>query len=418
MTFATRVLRQVGAAASKAAQTVTATPKRIAMPPGGYESEEARPKLFIPGPIEFSPEVLHAFSKGARAHTDATIIEEFGQCIEMSRECFITKDAQPFILSGSGALGWDAVACNFLQPGERGLVLASGHFSDRFIDCFVQYQCDITIIDAPTPGARPDNDAVEKALSDAVKEGKPYKLITITGVDTSTAVLADLKKLCQITQAVSPKTLIVVDAVCSAIGEELRMDEWGIDFVHTASQKAIGVPAGLAIMIASQRAMASLPPKHKIPNSFANLQNWLPIMQNYEARKPSYFATPATNTIGALRVGYDQILATPGGIEGYFKQHRDAQKMVHDAIHGMGLKLLTASPDIASNLLSCVRYPEGKTAPDVLPEMKKKGWIIAAGLHPKCAAEYFRIGHMAYSTSGRVDYLPRLLADLKTVLGR
>ena len=33
------------------------------------------------------------------------------------------------------------------------------------------------------------------------------------------------------------------------------MDEWDVDVVLTASQKAIGVPPGLAILMASQRAM-------------------------------------------------------------------------------------------------------------------------------------------------------------------
>lgn len=33
------------------------------------------------------------------------------------------------------------------------------------------------------------------------------------------------------------------------------MDAWDIDLVLTGSQKAIGVPPGLAILMASQRAM-------------------------------------------------------------------------------------------------------------------------------------------------------------------
>ena len=334
-----------------------------------------------------------------------------------TREVFLTKDAQPFILSGSGAMGWDIVATNMVGK-EKCLVVASGHFSDRFIWCFEQFKTDITIIDAPRPGARPCNQEIEKALSDAVKNGKPYKVITVTGVDTSTAVLADTKKICEIVKAVSPSTLIVVDAVCSAAGEELRMDEWGVDFVHTASQKAIGVPAGLGIMIASQRCMDQLVPKDEIPGYFLNLHHWLPIMQSYEARKPSYFATPATNTIGALRVGLDQVLATPGGMDGYFEQHRKAKAMVHSKLHDMGLELLTESPDIASNLLSCVKYPEGKQLADVIPAMKEAGWIVAAGLHPKCASRYFRIGHMGYSTTGRVTYLEDLLASLKTIVSK
>lgn len=315
-------------------------------------------------------------------------------------------------------MGWDIVATNMLGPQDKGLVVASGHFSDRFIACFNQFKSNITVIDAPIPGTRPCNKAIEKALSDAVKAGKPYKLITITGVDTSTAVLADLKNLCDITRATSPNTLIVVDAVCSAAGEELRMDDWGIDFVHTASQKAIGVPAGLSIMIASQKWMAHMLPKEQIPGYFLNLHNWFPIMRDYEARKPCYFATPATNHIGALRVGLDQMLATPGGMDGYFKQHRDTKTMIHSKLAESGLTLLTESSEISSNLLSCIRYPKGKGAADVIPQMKAAGWIIAAGLHPKCAAEYFRIGHMGYSTTKRVNYLNDLLASLKIIVSK
>jgi len=38
-------------------------------------------------------------------------------------------------------------------------------------------------------------------------------------------------------------------------GEEIRQDEWGLDIVLTASQKAVGVPPGLALLMAGQRAM-------------------------------------------------------------------------------------------------------------------------------------------------------------------
>jgi len=403
--------------AAQSAGTVNATLTRArpALPTGGYPSEASRPKLFIPGPIEFHPEVLKAMAAGARGHTDPTLIEDFGRSIEMIREVFISKDAQPFVISGSGALGWDAVATNLVQEGEKALVVQTGHFSDRFTECFVQYGVKVTVIETPAPGARPSNQDIEKALSDAKKAGDPFKVITITGVDTSTAVLADLKNICDIVKAVSPDTLVVVDAVCSAAGEELRMDEWGVDFVLTGSQKAFGVPPGLAIMICSQKALARIPPKDKIRNYFANLQRWLPIMNAYEARQPSYFATPAVNTVGALRVGLDQMLATPGGMDGYFAKHREVKTKVHAAVKDMGLELLTANSDIAANLLTCIRYPKGKGAPQVLPAMKQAGWFLAAGLHPQCKDEYFRVGHMGYSVT-QTDMLDRLLADLKKVV--
>jgi alanine-glyoxylate transaminase/serine-glyoxylate transaminase/serine-pyruvate transaminase len=343
--FGTKSYRSLATAAKQATANATSTirvvpsvvHKSSALHIGGYESEAVRPKLFIPGPIEFSPEVLKAMSAGARGHTDPTLIEDFGFSIEMVRKVFLSETAQPFILSGSGATGWDAVACNLLDYGDKALVVASGHFSDRFTDCLVQYGVKVTQINPAKPGMRPSNAEVEKKLKEAASSGSPFKVITITGVDTSTAVLADLKNICDIVKATSPETLVVVDAVCSAAGEELRMDEWGVDFVLTGSQKAFGVPPGLSIMIASQKAMSRIPEKEKIRNYFVNLPRWLPIMKAYEARTPSYFATPACNTVGALRVGLEQMLSTPGGMDGYFKAHVDNKDMVpHYQGHGSG----------------------------------------------------------------------------------
>ena len=407
-----RSLAGSAAAAVSAGHRFIAT--GLSAPVGGYE-EAKRPKLFIPGPIEMSPEVLAASGSGMRSFIDTTLIEDFGKSIELTRKAFLSKTGQPFIISGSGAMGWDAVCCNLMRKGDKVLQVNSGFFSTRFEHTYVQYGMELHSVGAAKPGLRPENALVERRLKDAKASGKPFRVLSISGVDTSTAVLADLKALCDITRAVSPETLIVVDAVCSAAGEELRMDEWGIDFVMTGSQKAFGVPPGLCILIASERVMAQMPGVNEIPNYFVNLQRWLPIMKNYEARQPSYFATPAVQLIGALRVGLEQMHATPGGMEGFFKAHRDMKTHIHTELDKMGLKLLTANTHIASNLLSTVRYPQGKGAADVIPAMKERGWIIAAGLHPECASEYFRFGHMGYSVTTKPHYITALLQALHEV---
>ena len=46
-----------------------------------------------------------------------------------------------------------------------------------------------------------------------------------------------------------------MDGVCSVASEEIRFDDWGIDVVMTASQKGIGVPPGLSLLCASERAI-------------------------------------------------------------------------------------------------------------------------------------------------------------------
>ena len=189
------------------------------------------------------------------SHVDPAFINTFGESLELLRQVFITKDAQPFVIAGSGTLGWDMVVCNLMEPGDDVLVVNTGYFGDHFGKCAEAYGFKVTHVHAPAIGDRPSLDAIGKALEAKVSSGKPYKLINITHVDTSTGVLNDIKAISALVKAKSPSTLVSVDGVCSIGAEELRMDEWGVDVAVTASQKAIGVPSGLCIVIASQRAM-------------------------------------------------------------------------------------------------------------------------------------------------------------------
>ena len=179
--------------------------------------------------------------------------------------------SQPFVISGSGTLGWDLVAANLAEKDEDVLVLHTGYFADSFSDCFETYGVRATQLKAPI-GDRPQLPEIEKALKE-----KKYKLIAVTHVDTSTGVLSEVKTLSELVHRVSPETLVVVDGVCSVGCEEIAFDEWGIDVVLTASQKAIGCPPGLSISMFSGRAMEVFKNRKSPPSSyFASLKNWTP----------------------------------------------------------------------------------------------------------------------------------------------
>lgn len=193
----------------------------------------------------------------------------------MLRKLFQTSNpaSQPFVISGSGTLGWDLVAANLVERGEDALVLHTGYFADSFAECFETYGVKATQLKAPI-GERPQLPEVEKALKE-----KHYKLLSVTHVDTSTGVLSEIKALSELVHRVSPETLVVVDAVCSVGSEEICFDEWGLDVVLTASQKGIGCPPGLSIMMCSERAMKTFKNRKSPPSSyFASFKNWLPSM--------------------------------------------------------------------------------------------------------------------------------------------
>jgi alanine-glyoxylate transaminase / serine-glyoxylate transaminase / serine-pyruvate transaminase len=191
----------------------------------------------------------------------------------MLRKLFQTNDpsSQPLVVSGSGTLGWDLVAANLAEPGDDVLVLHTGYFADSFADCFETYGVRATQLKAPI-GSRPQLAEIEKALKE-----KDYKLLTVTHVDTSTGVLSELQALSDLVHRVSPDTLLIVDGVCSVGSEEIDFDKMALDCVLTASQKAIGCPAGLSISMYSGRAVNVYKMRKSPPGSyFASFRNWLP----------------------------------------------------------------------------------------------------------------------------------------------
>ena len=352
-----------------------------------------RKLLMIPGPIEFEPAVMTAMGEPTTSHVAPDFIEAFGQALENMRRVFLSQDGQPFILAGSGTLAMDTAACNLVEAGDRVLVINTGYFGDRFGIILERYGAKVTHLRAPIGGS-PSLEALENALKEA-----DYKLVTITQVDTSTGVLADVQGMAA--QAKRYGALVVVDGVCSVAGEELRMSDWGVDLALTASQKAIGVPPGLALLVVGPEAMQAFEQRDSpVGNYYADWNNWLPIMRAYEDRSASYFATPAVNLVQALQISLGLILAE--GMQARFERHQTLSEAVKQAVSALGLEQVPLQPDLAAHTMTAVRYPPGVVGGQFLKNAGEAGVILAGGLHPEIKTQYFRIGHMGAVTLGDV----------------
>jgi alanine-glyoxylate transaminase/serine-glyoxylate transaminase/serine-pyruvate transaminase len=350
-----------------------------------------RTLLMIPGPIEFEPAVLAALGEPTTSHVAPNFIEIFGQALERMRSVWLSNDGQPIVLAGSGTLAMDTAGANLIEAGDKALVVNTGFFSDRFGSILERYGAEVRHVRAPI-GDRPSIEQVEQAL-----KNDHFKLMTVTHVDTSTAVINDVKALAALARKY--ETLIVVDGVCSVAGEELRMSDWDIDVALTASQKAISVPPGLALLVVSPRALEVFRQRRSpVANYYADWNNWLSIMEAYEARKAGYFGTPAVNLVNALNVSLGQILKE--GMEARFERHRKLGQAAQAAIRALGLGQVPLGIECAAHTLSAPRYPKGVTGAKLLPRVQKAGAMLAGGLHPEIKAEYFRIGHMGPTSIG------------------
>ena len=346
---------------------------------------KGRKLLMIPGPIEFEPKVLQALGAPTTSHVAPNFIESFGNCIALMRKVWLAPTGQPFVVAGTGTFAMDMAAANLIEPNDNVLVVSTGYFGERFAEIAKRYGANVTIL-ASEVGDIVSLDDIEKALS-----AKKYKLMTITHVDTSTGVLVNPKPIAKL--AKTHNTISILDGVCSVAGEEIRQEEWGIDVVLTASQKAIGVPPGLALLVVSQKALEVFNNrKTPVGNYYADFNNWLPIMKAYENRQPSYFGTPPVNLIAALEVSLLQIVAE--GMENRFLRHQKIASAFREAMLALGLKLLPVHKNLSANTLTAVYFPKNITGSVFLSHIGKNDVILAGGLLPSHKTQYFRIGHM------------------------
>jgi len=286
-------------------------------------------------------------------HTAAAFIKEFASCLSLLRTVHRSSAGQPFILSGSGTLGWDLIAANLCERGHKALVVNTGYFSDSFADCLQTYGVEVAQVKCAEVGQSVDDEQLRAAL----QANPSLQLVVLTQVDTSTAVLNDIKGMAALVRASQPDAFIAVDGVCSFGGEEFLFDEWGIDAAMSCSQKALGAPPGLSTLLLSPRALKFVQEGRKtpIPTFFGSLLRWLPVMRAYEAEQPSYFATPNTSLIRALEVSLRSIVEY--GLEARWADHVAHSNAFKAAMTAIGLRQL-AEPHRRANTLSAVYYPD------------------------------------------------------------
>ncbi|HZI03522.1 MAG TPA: alanine--glyoxylate aminotransferase family protein [Archangium sp.] len=338
----------------------------------------------IPGPVEFDPEVMRALGTKTASHVAPEFISIFGRALKKVREVCLAPSAQPFVVAGSGTLAMELAVANLVEPGERALVVNTGYFSDRMALLLERYGAEV-VQEKCAPGEVPDVTAVERVLA----SGR-FKVMTVTHVDTSTGVLAPVEAL--VKAAGRHGVLSVVDGVCATAGETFHQEAWGADVYLTASQKAIGVPPGLALLSVSPRALDAWRSRRTpVRSLYADFAEWLPIMEAYEAGRAAYFATPPVNLVYALEVSLGQILRE--GMEARFARHRRMARSFRAGWRALGLKMLPVTESVAANTLSALYYPEGVDVA-MLGRAREQGVVLAGGLHPQLKTRYFRVGHM------------------------
>jgi alanine-glyoxylate transaminase/serine-glyoxylate transaminase/serine-pyruvate transaminase len=350
-----------------------------------------KPLLMIPGPVEIDPNVLEALSRPPLGHTSPGFIEIFGACLADLRTVFAAQDGMPVVVAGSGTLAMEMAVANVIERGDRAVVIETGTFSQRMADILARCGAEVENVAAEV-GCVPELTLVEAALK------KGAKVLTITHVDTSTGVLAPVKEYAALARRNG--ALVVVDGVCAVAGQEFRQTDWDVDICLTGSQKALAVPPGLAVVMLRPRALEAFNGrKTPVSSYYADWTLWLPVMQAYLDRKPSYFATPPVNLVAALGESLRQITAE--GMEARWRRHQKLSDAFKAGITALGLKQIPAKKENQAVTLTTIFYPEGVDA-SLVKRISELGVDVAGGLYPTIKTRYFRVGHMGSNGIGEV----------------
>ncbi|HXE57672.1 MAG TPA: aminotransferase class V-fold PLP-dependent enzyme [Gemmatimonadales bacterium] len=340
--------------------------------------------LFVPGPTNVPDRILRAMHVAMEDHRSSRFPElPFGLFRDLKR-LFRTADGQPFIFPASGTGGWEAALANTLSPGDRVLAPRYGHFSHLWIDLAQRIGLDVEILDVEWGEGAPI-DRIEAAL--AADRQHRIKGVMIVHNETATGVTSDVAAVRRVMDAVRHPALLYVDGVSSIGSIDFRMDEWGVDLAVTGSQKGLMLPAGLAVVCASPKALAARE-QARCARVFFDFGD----MMKHNAS--GYFPyTPALSLLYGLRESLTMLLDEEG-LEEVFARHRRLAEGVRAAVRAWGLALCARAPQWYSDTVSAIMVPPGVDGAAVIDvAFRRYNLSLGAGL-ARVAGRLFRIGHL------------------------
>jgi aspartate aminotransferase-like enzyme len=219
--------------------------------------------------------------------------------------------------------------------------------------------------------------------------------VTLVHSETSTGVLQDVSALAAVAREFDD-VLVLVDAVTSLAGSPVEPDAWGLDFTFTGSQKALALPPGLALGVASARMVErakTLPGR----GLYFDLVSFEQAMSRFQPT-----TTPAISLLYALQVQLQRI-EREGGIEARWRRHDAMRRRVEDWAAGRGVAYLPRE-DRRSWTVSCLKLPASTGAKAVVGTLKTQGWTIGSG-YGALKDTTIRIGHMGDHDVAALDEL-------------
>ena len=351
-------------------------------------------KLFIPGPVEVRPDVLAQMARPMIGHRskDASLLQH--GISDKIRKLFYTNEAILLSTSsGSGLMEGAVRSCTL----KKAAVFSVGAFGKRWFEMAVgnNVPADLYEVEWGT--------AITPKLVDEVLSTGQYDLLTITHNETSTGLMNPVEEIAEVVKQY-PTIVYCLDAVSSMAGTKIEVDKLGVDICITSTQKALGLPPGMAICSFSSKAIERA---QQVQNRGYYL-DLLAIYDYIQKKDYQYQSTPSLSHMFALDYQLDRIMQE--GLDNRFNRHIEMAEYVR--AWGRREFALFADERYLSNTLTTISNTKGIDVGALNKELGARGYQISNG-YGKMKDKTFRIAHMGDCT---LDEIKDLLGNIDDIL--
>jgi alanine-glyoxylate transaminase/serine-glyoxylate transaminase/serine-pyruvate transaminase len=338
--------------------------------------------LQIPGPTNVPDRVLRAIARPTIDHRGPEFSQLAREVLEGLKDVFKTA-GKVVIYPSSGSGAWEAALVNTLSPGDKVLMLETGHFATLWRNVAMRLGLKVEFIPGDwRQGADPG--LVEAKLSE--DRERLIKAVAVVHNETSTGVVSQIFQIRKAIDRSAHPALFMVDTISSLGCMDYRHDDWGVDVTVCCSQKGLMLPPGLGFNAISAKAIAASI-SARLPRSYWDWEAMTSINQS------GFFTyTPATNLLYGLQESL--LILREEGLEKVFARHDRLAEATRRAVKAWDLEILCLNPQEYSSSLTTVLMPPGHDA-DAFRKLilRKFNLSLGNGLG-KLQGKVFRIGHL------------------------
>lgn len=331
-------------------------------------------RLMTPGPTPTLAGAVHS-------HHRSDAFREIFADIQTGLQYFFDTRHPVLTLAATGSGGLESVVANFVGTGTQVLAINAGKFGERWGATARAFGADVLEI---TPQA---GQSVEPtSVADAFIKNPDIEIVLMQGCETSTGAVMPVREIAELVRETD--ALLCVDGISWLGAHKAPCDDWGIDVVVCAGQKAMAMSPGLSFVSLSDRAIGRI--HNDGPKYYFDYRPALKALRDNQTvfTAPVSLIAEAHASLAWVRsVGRETLVANAALLAA----------MTRDAMQALGLKLFASVP---ANSVTSVIPPDGISATTLVARLEERFGITMAEGQNDLRGEILRFAHL-----GNYDYL-------------